>query len=1052
MMRSLYSGVAGLKTHQTKMDVIGNNIANVNTTSYKSQSITFSDLMYQTTQTASGATETKGGINPRQIGLGAKSGAINTAITSQGTTQTTNNPFDIMITGDAFFVVNNGVENLYTRDGSFYVDGSGNLAMQSNGYLVQGWVAKEDRETGEITVNKNGGLSSLQIMSPANFTYAPASTTAAVFQGNIDDNDTNVKSADGKTITLEFYDNKGYLYTGKFTLKNTDNTDVFALSLTDIIDSNGKSINDNKDKVDLMSQITFGDTASTSRTVKNDPLRGFTIEATTDSNFINIVKADGDVKYPKVPHEGNLIDLYDNGLLESAYGLSRTSLENRYTKAGFEAATYQIGANGVLSVTYPTVDVADGIYSSDFNSDKIDFTTPNSDNYFINESTQEAYKVPDENLKDSVQRISGLLKDVFGKTDLSAYSGFKYAGGNLSLYEKFKVLGKDETVLNESFEEKGTVTANLVEKDFGQFGTGLTDAISAYITGGGSYDKLKYTYKSDGTLTITQSINVNKEKNIDTRNTAISNLSDVQKAAITDMLGKFTGANYSFGSQYASEIGYDVIEEIAGSTADTANGHGRTFNENEIKAAQAIKSVIDAQYNAIPDEDKTKTTPDSFKLVDISGDGGLIVKYTSTETEDGNFPTATSSRNTTYKRNAKEVLSANDYTNGYTINGSAPAYVFKNKDDYGKSYYVANDLLNRAFKGDNQQVIDFIKAVFPDDTQSMTFDSNAEYKMSISQKGELTLSHNVNDSTKFPVQTAATGYTAKRNDDGSYMYVSTSAYKNVPVKGKISDLLSTADSSSQKELLQKVYGITDEAADAYGLDGTYEIITAEGTDKGKINLTVGSRTIQIAFDPATGAIVSADGNSLDKKANITFGLNGQTTAGLEAFGFQASPTNAAELERNHTISVDFSTLSNYNSSKSSTITASKGDMKSLNTGRAVGEMNGVNVSDNGMIYANYSNGQTKLLGQIASAEFANASGLSKQGDNLYASTLNSGDATIQDITTDGGYMSTGVLEMSNVDLSAQFTEMITTQRGFQANSRIITVSDTLLEELTNLKR
>ena len=191
---------------------------------------------------------------------------------------------------------------------------------------------------------------------------------------------------------------------------------------------------------------------------------------------------------------------------------------------------------------------------------------------------------------------------------------------------------------------------------------------------------------------------------------------------------------------------------------------------------------------------------------------------------------------------------------------------------------------------------------------------------------------------------------------------------------------------------------------------------------------------------------------MDKKANITFGLGGQTTEGLEAFGFQASPTNAAELERNHTISVDFSTLTNYRTNGASTIRANKGDMKSLNTGRAVGEMNGVNVSDNGMIYANYSNGQTKLLGQIASAQFANASGLSKQGDNLYASTLNSGDATIQDITTDGGYMSTGVLEMSNVDLSAQFTEMITTQRGFQANSRIITVSDTLLEELTNLKR
>ncbi|MDD3205301.1 MAG: flagellar hook-basal body complex protein, partial [Lachnospiraceae bacterium] len=79
-------------------------------------------------------------------------------------------------------------------------------------------------------------------------------------------------------------------------------------------------------------------------------------------------------------------------------------------------------------------------------------------------------------------------------------------------------------------------------------------------------------------------------------------------------------------------------------------------------------------------------------------------------------------------------------------------------------------------------------------------------------------------------------------------------------------------------------------------------------------------------------------------------------------------------------------------------------------------------------------------------------GLEKEGDNLYSSTTNSGDAAIGDITTNGGKITSGVLEMSNVDLSSEFTEMITTQRGFQANSRIITVSDTLLEELVNLKR
>ena len=95
-----------------------------------------------------------------------------------------------------------------------------------------------------------------------------------------------------------------------------------------------------------------------------------------------------------------------------------------------------------------------------------------------------------------------------------------------------------------------------------------------------------------------------------------------------------------------------------------------------------------------------------------------------------------------------------------------------------------------------------------------------------------------------------------------------------------------------------------------------------------------------------------------------------------------------------------------------------------------------------------------FIGQIAVAEFANASGLQKEGENLYSQTNNSGEfnGIGIDISSNGDAMTTGTLEMSNVDLSSEFTEMITTQRGYQANSRIITVSDTLLEELVNLKR
>ena len=121
MMRSLYSGVAGLKTHQIKMDVIGNNIANVNTVGYKSSSVTFSELMYQTSQNASGANAAtgRGGINPKQIGLGVKSGASTTSIEAEGASQNTGNPFDIQISGSSFFIVNNGSTNFFSRADSY---------------------------------------------------------------------------------------------------------------------------------------------------------------------------------------------------------------------------------------------------------------------------------------------------------------------------------------------------------------------------------------------------------------------------------------------------------------------------------------------------------------------------------------------------------------------------------------------------------------------------------------------------------------------------------------------------------------------------------------------------------------------------------------------------------------------------------------------------------------------------------------------------------------------------------------------------------------------
>lgn len=568
MMRSLYSGVAGLKTHQTRMDVIGNNIANVNTTAYKSSSMTFSELMSQTTQKASGANATTGvgGTNAKQIGLGVKAGAINTAITTQGFAQSTGNPFDIMITGDNFFVVSNGSENFFTRDGSFYVDGAGNLAMTSTGYNVMGWGV--DETTGNI---KQDTVTALRIMSSANMTYPPEATTKANISGILDQNDKDVTSANGKTVNLNFFDARGYSYTAKFTFKQSggDKTNEYSMELNKILDSTGAEID--------ISKLKFG-----------------------------------------------------------------------------------------------------------------------------NRSQQ-----------------------------------------------------KMET----------KVTLN-------------TDA-----------------YKWDGKVLKTK----------------------------------------------------DGTTEVA-NLADIFNQDGSLITPQDDAAAQKQQKALDAIAKAYGYEGST----DEF----------LNLYITSTANKD------------------KQL--------------------------------TIQDLL------------------------------------------------------------------------GNMM------------AGKTTDVL-PADGS------------------AITMEGRY----FEGTT--------------VVFNKDTGKLESVGGSTTNLNVNAAF----------SALGGNFSD-----------VTIDLSECTNYDNKGTSTIGATSGDLDGLGTGRRLGDMIGVSIQKDGMIYASYDNGMTKLLGQIATAAFANASGLEKEGDNLYSATLNSGefDGIGVDITAGGGYMSTGQLEMSNVDLSSEFTEMITTQRGFQANSRIITVSDTLLEELTNLKR
>lgn len=347
MMRALYSGVSGLKTHQTKMDVIGNNIANVNTVAFKSSSTTFSEIMYQNISSASGATATKGGVNAKQIGLGVTTGSTSVNITSPGATQTTGDGWDLKITGDSFFIVNNGTENLFTKAGAFYIDGSGNLATKANGYNVMGW--QVDPATGDI---RKDTVSSLQIMSEKNLTSAPEATTEATCGGILDVNNTQVNSDNGYIMSLGLYDSLGYSYTAKFAVKTVDaDTKTYTIELTDVLDSNNHSVLQDYLNADPNNSLEdlFGATTQVTRSYN---LAGdFTY---TNGTFYD--SANNPLTYDAANRQYTTADGSKQYSVASMFGISGTAVQN------FDPGN--VTANGTSAV-YNYTDTVVG-YTLDF--------------------------------------------------------------------------------------------------------------------------------------------------------------------------------------------------------------------------------------------------------------------------------------------------------------------------------------------------------------------------------------------------------------------------------------------------------------------------------------------------------------------------------------------------------------------------------------------------------------------------------------------------------------------------------------------------------------
>jgi flagellar hook protein FlgE len=281
---------------------------------------------------------------------------------------------------------------------------------------------------------------------------------------------------------------------------------------------------------------------------------------------------------------------------------------------------------------------------------------------------------------------------------------------------------------------------------------------------------------------------------------------------------------------------------------------------------------------------------------------------------------------------------------------------------------------------------------------------------------------------------------------------------------KLTDILGPDGKSLLKE--------QDDNGDWYAM-GTVEVTT--DPDTGKTTRAAGKGAPETAYPvninlggEAITYTVSKTGELVFKGTWPSLKFNGSTGEFVEVGAKDGGATNLSlgltigkespflqidASDKTGGVIQEFGNLTMYAQDGVSNVKPSRGTEDGKGTGNAAGSLTGFTVQNDGKIFGVYTNGDKNLLGQIAVATFANPSGLEAAGNSLFSATKNSGDFDGIGIDiSEVGKFSIGALEMSDVDLASEFTNMITTQRGFQANSRVITTSDSMLEELVNLKR
>ncbi|MGP1561149.1 MAG: flagellar hook-basal body complex protein [Helicobacteraceae bacterium] len=1008
MMRSLWSGVSGLTTHQTGMDVEGNNIANVNTPGFKKSRANFEDYSPQTMNPAKAPDGKRGGKNPTQVGLGSSVANVQN-IHTQGNFQTTNVGTDLATNGNGYFMVSNngGKKNYYTRDGRFSFDGAGNL-VNPNGYVAQGWMADKHHEINSTVSTKN-------IKINKNMVIPGKETTKAALQGNLNSGTVmgeKERSPATTTLTSTSDLNGLFSHAGKeITLrKNIDKVNMILKRkfMVDGVEKESTSLH----------TFTYGKSASQSDgffTTIGELLEEINhrIKDSTGT-FNNKVLLTGD---GEIAAAGHIVAV--NGPQNPKSAASTMDMKDIRNYDGLEAGMQtgdQIvvrsdpanGGTGVTTtLTYGTdfTTIADLVARLDalaggngsVTYDEVSGIITDKSGALANLSVRKADgKAPDGG--SPLERLGTMLNTIGGKNSHTATirgnTFYDTSTTNEILHEAFQEASKGyylskplKTIKNsyigaddvgELFNEKG-------EKMMVKSGDGVNATVS----------NLKETRKF-----------IYRENKADNKLSYLNN--DFQDPSDTTIAGKdqsFRWLRDGEGNKAFLTTGQKIVMNFDPNTQVGKAMGTRTYTYGTPDGFRTIEDLIkkvnlDLEAKGFGDK--------AIKYDEINGwieDKHNILAGMKAVKSNGTDPDA----NTPLARLNKMLSGISTAPNSHTEPlKKNDKYYFSNIQELANLYQSALD--DAADKTNSELASDAIRG-----------------RVSVDQNGQIVI----------------------KNLGSTTFNVTTTAYPDDKKANKM--LLNNMGSLSNSEIVAGAESYSNRFMGA-SMQASFDIYDKSGT---KTQVTLHFKKAHTANKPNDASVWNwyAD---VPKPATVGFPAFGRllfnADGSLRGFTPPSLRINSnAGFGDGQNVQLNFGTTGGFDGFTS---LADDSDVKTPQTdGYGAGTLTKVSVDETGTILGTFSNSQTKKLAQVALATFANPDGMDKEGGNLFSENSNSGKPNVgAALSGDRGRINPGRIEMSNVDLSESLTNLIIIQRGFQANSKTITTSDQMLNTLLQLKQ